>query len=311
MWIDGLTEALLVAWYIGVLAFFEGLLSADNAIVLALMVRHLPKAEQRRVLYYGIWGAVGFRFIALLLAAILIKVLALQGHWGWVPSLSGGFAFPVARRMIKRLHPRPPPTVRSPTRASCFSGFWGTVVSVTLTDIAFSIDSILFAVGMAEDFPRRFGENWKLFILFAGGVLGIITMRFAVRYFLILLDRFPGLATGAYVIVAWIGLKLLISGLHDAEFITNFLGFPIVEIPEWLFWSVMILIAAISPFLGRRSKSGEGADLSRSLDLFDSQAEPSADGVPIELCDRNGSAAKAQPLKADRQESTNNDPNVH
>ena len=157
-----------------------------------------------------------------------------------------------------------------------FSGFWGTVASVTLTDIAFSIDSILFAVGMAEDFPRRFGENWKLFILFAGGVLGIITMRFAVRYFLILLDRFPGLATGAYVIVAWIGLKLLISGLHDAEFITNFLGFPIVEIPEWLFWSFMILIAAISPFLGRRPKPGQGADLSRNLDLFDSQAEPSA-----------------------------------
>ncbi len=73
MWIDWLTEASLVAWYIGVLAFFEGLLSADNAIVLALMVRHLPKAEQRRVLYYGIWGAVGFRFIALLLAAILIR----------------------------------------------------------------------------------------------------------------------------------------------------------------------------------------------------------------------------------------------
>ena len=71
MWIDGLIEASLIAWYIGVLAFFEGLLSADNAIVLALMVKHLPKAEQRRVLYYGIWGAVGFRFIALLLAAIL------------------------------------------------------------------------------------------------------------------------------------------------------------------------------------------------------------------------------------------------
>ena len=143
---------------------------------------------------------------------------------------------------------------------------------MTLTDIAFSIDSILFAVGMAEDFPQRFGENWKLFILFAGGVLGIITMRFAVRYFLILLDRFPGLATGAYVIVAWIGLKLLLSGLHYAEFITNFLGFPIAEIPEEIFWSFMILIAAMSPFMGRRPKPGDKANLSRNLDLFDSQA---------------------------------------
>ena len=147
------------------------------------------------------------------------------------------------------------------------------MTSVTLADIAFSIDSILAAVAMAVDFPQRYGENGKLFIVFAGGVLGIITMRFAVRYFLILLDRFPGLATGAYVIVAWIGLKLLLSGFHDADF----KGFPIPEIPEVVFWPVMILIAVISPFLGRRPKPGEGADLSRNLDLFDSQAEPSVD----------------------------------
>ncbi len=48
-----------------------------------------------------------------------------------------------------------------------------------------------------------------------GGVLGIITMRFVVRYFLILLERFPGLEEGAYYLVAWIGLKLLLSGFHQ------------------------------------------------------------------------------------------------
>ena len=68
-----LADAPLILWYIGVLAFLEGLLSADNALVLALMVRHLPKREQRRVLFYGIWGAVGFRVIALLLSAFLLK----------------------------------------------------------------------------------------------------------------------------------------------------------------------------------------------------------------------------------------------
>ena len=50
--------------------------------MLALMVRHLPKPEQRRVLYYGIWGAIGFRFIALLLSAILIRF--------WIFKSAGG-----------------------------------------------------------------------------------------------------------------------------------------------------------------------------------------------------------------------------
>src|SRR5437764_12796338 len=77
-----LNDAPMIAWYIGVLAFLEGLLSADNALVLALMVRHLPKREQRRVLVYGIWGAIGFRVIAVLLSAILLKF--------WIFKVLGG-----------------------------------------------------------------------------------------------------------------------------------------------------------------------------------------------------------------------------
>ena len=58
------------------------------------------------------------------------------------------------------------------------SGFWGTVVSVELADIAFSIDSIVAAVAMSDSMPARFGHNGKLFIVYIGGILGILTMRF-------------------------------------------------------------------------------------------------------------------------------------
>ena len=72
MMIPELADVALFAWYIGVLVLLEGLLSADNALVLAVMVRHLPKNQQRRVLFWGIWGAVGFRVLALLAASILL-----------------------------------------------------------------------------------------------------------------------------------------------------------------------------------------------------------------------------------------------
>src|ERR1700727_452524 len=70
----GLADVALIAWYIGVLVILEGLLSADNALVLAVMVRHLPKKEQRRVLIYGLWGAVGFRVLALSLSSVLLSL---------------------------------------------------------------------------------------------------------------------------------------------------------------------------------------------------------------------------------------------
>src|SRR5436305_2116089 len=189
------------------------------------MVRHLPKREQRRVLVYGIWGAIGFRVIAVLLSAILLRF--------WIFKVLGGL-YLLYLATSHFLSTREDPAEASGAEGSSqqagsrrwLRGFWGTVTSVTMADIAFSIDSILAAVAMADDFPKRFGDNGKVFIVVVGGILGIITMRFVVRYFLILLDRFPGLAEGAYWLVAWIGLKLVVSGLHDAKYLEY-------HIPEW------------------------------------------------------------------------------
>src|SRR5262249_16257897 len=153
---------------------------------------------------------------AVLLSAILLKFWLFK-------VLGGGYLLYLAVAHFTSREGGSPSSTQgdghaAPTR-QWLHGFWGTVTSVTIADIAFSIDSILAAVAMAEDFPERFGDRGKISIVFVGGVLGIITMRFVVRYFVTLLDRFPGLAEGAYYLVAWIGLKLLISGFHDAGLI--------------------------------------------------------------------------------------------
>jgi YkoY family integral membrane protein len=218
----------LIGWYILVLVFLEGLLSADNALVLAVMVRHLPKGEQKRALRYGIWGAIGFRLIAVILSARLMSF--------WFFKLAGGFF--LLYLSIRHFLSRQSEDHERPAHSRFGNGFWGTVVSVELADIAFSIDSILTAVAMVDGLPREFG-GWKLAIVWMGGVLGIITMRFVAGYFIILLERFQGLEAGAYVLVAWIGLKLVGSGINNAS------GWPTI-IPEWLFWAVMIAVVIAS-----------------------------------------------------------------
>jgi len=71
---DFVTIALLVA--------LEGLLSADNAMVLAILVLGLPRAEQQKALRYGILGAFAFRTAATAGAAYMINLL-------WVRLLGG------------------------------------------------------------------------------------------------------------------------------------------------------------------------------------------------------------------------------
>ncbi len=268
MLIPGLEDVALFAWYIGVLVLLEGLLSADNALVLAVMVRHLPKNQQRRVLFWGIWGAVGFRVLALLLASILL-------HFWICKVVGGGYLLYLAlshfyRRRYSSTHSGEAQTAAP---GGWLRSFWGTVTSITVADIAFSIDSILAAVGMAEGFPDHFGEWAKFSIVLIGGVLGIITMRFVVRYFLILLERFPGLEEGAYYLVAWIGLKLLLSGLH--QLISGYaqLKHLAFHIPEPLFWAVMLLIAGTSLVVKPRARSGAESDLADTRELLDASEE--------------------------------------
>src|SRR3954465_9691124 len=65
-------------WVLLVLIFLEGLLAADNAVVMAVMVKHLPKEQQKKALFYGLLGAFIFRFAALFLITILAKYWQIQ-----------------------------------------------------------------------------------------------------------------------------------------------------------------------------------------------------------------------------------------
>ena len=64
----------IVFWLI----ILEGLLSCDNALVLAVVVSNLPKEQQKKALFYGIWGAYFFRFLAIGLGTYLIKFKWIQ-----------------------------------------------------------------------------------------------------------------------------------------------------------------------------------------------------------------------------------------
>jgi YkoY family integral membrane protein len=215
--------SLTILW----LVFLEGLLSADNALVLAMMVRHLPKPQQKRALRYGMVGAFVFRVIAVMLAKVLLD------YW-FLKVVGGVYLLYLA---LAHFLARGDESGEAGSRR-LGAGFLKTVVLVELADIAFSIDSILAAVAMAEEMPARFDENIKLAVVVIGGILGIITMRYVAQSFILLLDKFKGLEAGAYGLVAWIGLELVTGGLHDAELIA-------FEMNGWIFWPGMLAIVLI------------------------------------------------------------------
>src|SRR5437762_6758619 len=192
-------------------------------MVLAVLVLGLPKREQRNALRYGIFGAFGFRAIATLLAAFLIRL-------AWVKLLGAGYLlYLVYRHFAGR---ESGADRRKPKAARPWLGltaFWATVVKVELTDIVFAIDSILVAVAMSP----------KLWVVLSGGILGIIMMRMVIGQLLALVERYPALVDGAFVIIAWVGVKLLVEYLHTA-------GYVAFQIPKWLSLGLIVIIFAIA-----------------------------------------------------------------
>ena len=209
----------------------EGLLSADNAMVLAVLVLGLPKQEQKQALRYGILGAFGFRAVATLLAAYLIRL-------GWVKLVGAGYLLYLAVHHFAQRGGsearRTPPTA---TGAFGFSPFWMTVVKVELTDIVFAIDSILVAVAMSP----------KIWVILTGGILGIIMMRLVIGQLLAIVEKYPPLVDGAFVIIAWVAIKLFIEYLHTEGYI----GF---EVPKWLSLGLIVVIFGASFLYARRQE---------------------------------------------------------
>ena len=214
---------------VGLLIILEGLLSADNALVLAVMILGLRRPDQKKALRYGLVGAFAFRITATLLATHLIRI-------GWVKLLGGLYLLYLC---YKHFFASGSAEERSrPKQARGWLGLnalWATVVKVELVNVAFSVDSILVAVAMSR----------KTWVVLAGGLLGIVAMRVVIGKLLSIVRRYPTLVDAAFIIIAWVGIKLFIEYLH-AE------GYIHFEVNKWLSFGLIAVIFSVAYLIAKR-----------------------------------------------------------
>jgi YkoY family integral membrane protein len=243
MWIKVLSDP--VSWgLIGTLVILEGLLSADNALVLAVMVKHLLPEKRKKALFYGLLGAYVFRFIAIGLGVFLIKL------W-WVKVLGASYlAWLSIKYFIDKRKGEQDDVEevegmnQSGLLIRLFGTFWGTVMAVEIMDIAFSVDSVLAAFGVSN----------QIWILIVGGMLGVLMMRGVAGVFLTLIDRVPELETTAYILILIISVKMFLGVFH-------------IEIGHLYFFIILLLTfgATFIVHFKNKKKVNRVVDESRSL----------------------------------------------
>jgi YkoY family integral membrane protein len=213
---------------IGLLVALEALLSADNALVMAIMVLGLPRSQHKPALRYGLVGGFAFRVLATLLAVYLIRVVL-------VKLLGGLYLLYLTYKHFSGQDVDERHTAPKARPWLGLSAFWATVVRVELVNLAFSIDSILVAVAVSP----------KTWVVIIGGILGIVAMRLVVGQLITLVQRYPALVDGAFIIIAWVGLKLGLEYLHTAWGIG-------VEVPQWFSLVLIVVIFTIAFVYARR-----------------------------------------------------------
>ncbi len=209
-----------------ILIILELLLSADNAIALASLTKSLESPLLRsKALNIGITISLLFRIFLILLSNILLKFIIIRIFAGlYLIYLFFLNVFLSGESDIKDAE-----NLKTNNNIK----FLKIVVLLSMTDFAFSIDSITTAVAISDQY---------ILIIF-GAIIGVLALRFTSGIFLRLLEKFIRLETAGYIAILIVGIKLLLNTLI-AETI----------LPDFYFY-ILILIAFIWGLSKREEKT--------------------------------------------------------
>jgi TerC family integral membrane protein len=237
----------------------EKSLSVDNVFVWALIMSYfaVPRAYQFRVLFWGIFGALVLRFLFILAGVTLLE------RFEWMLFVFGGLLLITAVRMLRHdedeVHPENNAVLKVMRRiipsTNEYNGQRLTVrragkllatpllavlIVVETSDVVFAVDSI----------PAILAVSREQFIVFSSNAFAILGLR--ALYFLLadLRDKFSLLQEGLAIILAFVGVKMIISEWY--------------HIPTPLSLGVIALVLTVAILLSIRKDRREQAAVEAS-----------------------------------------------
>jgi len=210
--IDSWSEILTL---LPILISLEILLSADNAVALASLTKSLKNSTERtNALNIGITISLVFRILLILLSSFLLKFLFIRIFAG----------FYLIYLFFSNV------TLRNKKIETSFNDdlsiknkkfdFLKVVALLSITDLAFSIDSITTAVAISDQY----------ILIVIGALIGVIALRFTSEIFLRLLEYFIRLEMAGYIAILIIGVKLILNTLIKESFLPDYYFYILIFI---------------------------------------------------------------------------------
>lgn len=164
-------------------------LAGDNALVIGLAARNVPRHLQKRVILWGTAGAIAIRIAFTLGIVWLLRIPGLM--------LVGGLLLlPVAYKLMN------PQSDDSADHASGNTSFWAAIKTIVVADALMGVDNVLGVAGAAQG-------SFLLVVL--GLVISVPIMVWGSTLVLKLVDRYPSIITIGSGVLIWTAIQMILD----------------------------------------------------------------------------------------------------
>ncbi|WP_320664452.1 TerC family protein [Prochlorococcus sp. MIT 1223] len=213
--LDGIDRWVELAPLLPVIISLELVLSADNAVALATITKTLKQKDlQSLALNIGISISLFLRMLLIIFSQYLL-------NYKLINLFCGIYLIFLCLKNINSIKKSNTTITNSNKYNQNRFSLLRVVLMLSVTDLAFSIDSITAAVSISD----------QLFLVITGALIGVLALRFTSSLFVRWLDVFLRLELAGYIAIGLIGLKLIVK-----------LVYPLVYIPEYLVFLSMTLL---------------------------------------------------------------------
>ena len=204
-------------------------LAGDNAIVIALAARKLPKELQTRAIAWGTVGAIVVRVVSTLAVVALLKIPGLMGAGGLV-------LIWIAYKLLASDEKNK----KEGALRTEVSGFGAAIRTIVIADAVMGLDNVLGVAGAAAG-------SYVLVVL--GLLISIPIMVWGSTLILRLVDRFPAIIYIGAAVLAWTAAKMLTHEPMLEDWMVIYPWLP------WVLYTVIIGGVLLGGYLNNRGRS--------------------------------------------------------
>ena len=188
----------------------EVILGIDNVIFISILADKLPDSQRNKLRYWGLGLAMVMRLILLTLISWILKLdqnlftLFDINFSGKGLILIAGGLFLIYKSTVEIYHKTELANQTGEPKVSKTSSFKRLLLEVILLDLVFSIDSIITAIGMAQE----------LWVMYTSVIVAVVIMIFASQPISFFIKKHPSFKILALSFLMMIGLSLIAEGFH-------------------------------------------------------------------------------------------------